>query len=126
MLVLRKGEGSGRKVDRRAGCQHLQRGHRPLQRDPGEGAEADSVDSFLLLLGKHPSSAATGPTASTTRPWSFCRSPEMPTSVWSTQQPRRVPRGAIVERAAEALEAEVAAVVCGGGAGDPGQAGTRG
>ncbi|MEA2589366.1 MAG: hypothetical protein QOH66_2293, partial [Actinomycetota bacterium] len=64
--------------------------------------------------------------ASTTRPWSSCRSPEMPTRVWSTQQLAEF-LGAVssseteasaalaaVERAAEALDAEVAAIVCRG------------
>src|SRR5439155_20743675 len=72
------------------------------------------------------SPARGGCVASTTRPWSFCRSPEMPRSVWSTQQLAEFLAAvsssqteasaafAAVERAAEALDAEVAAIVCGG------------
>src|SRR2546430_16835434 len=64
-----------------------------------------------------------GCVASTTRPWSSCRSPEMPKSVWSTQQLAEFLAAvssceteasaalAAVERAAEALDAEGAAIV---------------
>src|SRR5207302_10578451 len=72
------------------------------------------------------SPARGGCVASTTRPWSSCRSPEMPKSVWSTQQLAEFLAAvssceteasaalAAVERAAEALDADIAAIVCGG------------
>src|SRR5437879_4286191 len=77
-----------------------------------------------IPTGRSP--ARGGCAASTTRPWSSCRSPEMPPPVWSTQQLAEFLAAvssseteasaalAAVERAAEALDAEVAAILCDG------------